>query len=851
MSSMKKRDNFVGTMPGMFLLVLIAFAIVLGILTILFGWSGLTAKAEELSSSDPTNTLYDAAHYAYVELDGTESAQVKNELQQFLDGQIQSMKQAKDVQHQAHVGYRISTNKLYEVHFLEDNTELTEPRSVDLSVRIVRQFNVNWHICMPNGLETWGDVYDELATPDGKPLFCIEPGRLVTGLGGYTQTVLPGNITTRMKQGASVGYSKKKDVAHYWNVQTFLWKELGTQFLVNSLYSQGIQSEINQGIANLAKRPSFQNKQLTLKIGQSVTLTDTNSVFRDYEKLVSNTANLNIKRNGNKLTLTATANSRDSGVLDFGRYKIEPQSIAYVRPNSQTLAWLLDPVRNHTIISIKVIKNAPVIVEHRDKFNNQLLKTTKETKLIGSRYAYKPYNPLKIGDKTYLPQTTKTQTGTVKDGTNKVVFYYDLERTITVSHIDKRNNQLIVPRTVVKKRRGQTYSYSPRTDLKKGSYAYRILTPNPVKGTVGGNNIEIKFYYDLPLMNIDFKHIEIYTANAKKGLPVTLKIQKDLLYDDKQKEYDTQKVSVQLTDKNTKKVVYQKEFSLRALPKELKTTIASNFLEKNQHHTYEAKFLGLTPGEVVSHAEKIDTDGYTATEKAFTVTPQKVPVFTYKDVVMTGRDYGKPMDKKYEQFQMNTVKLQAQKTGYGFSYAVQPVYDNECGVAGIDKPAFDLFVDKRLLDTYLDYPVRDKQAKLSLETTKSKQQTDQYQIEQTLPQVFLEKESGNVFSATQKQAKDKRIREPLVDGGRKFYVPIWMDLGDYEVTLKSQHSIGVHEITVIVKDQLPVKAFMFGHVKSPTIQQDEIVFSPVHSDNPFPNGRPSNFSEEDMKWFKK
>jgi len=57
--------------------------------------------------------------------------------------------------------------------------------------------------------------------------FCIKPGILVNGFGGYTQTVMPSQITKRMQQGASVGYSKTKDIPHYWNTQTFLWDELG------------------------------------------------------------------------------------------------------------------------------------------------------------------------------------------------------------------------------------------------------------------------------------------------------------------------------------------------------------------------------------------------------------------------------------------------------------------------------------------------------------------------------------------------------------------------------------------------------------------------------------------------
>uniref|UniRef100_UPI00359C6F6E MucBP domain-containing protein n=1 Tax=Enterococcus faecalis TaxID=1351 RepID=UPI00359C6F6E len=491
-----------------------------------------------------------------------------------------------------------------------------------------------------------------------------------------------------------------------------------------------------------------------------------------------------------------------------------------------------------------------VIVEHRDKYNNQLLKTTQESKLIGSRYSYKPYNSLKVKGKTYLPQSTNAKSGTIKSGTNKVVFYYDLERTITVSHVDKRTNQLIVPKKTDKKRRGQTYNYSPRKDLKKGTYSYRILTPKNVSGKVGDQNLAITFYYDVPLMSVGFEREEIYTANAQKGLPLKLKIKKEWLYEKALKEYEQEQVTVQITDKNTKAVVYKKAFSLKELPENLAITIDPKFLEKGQCHTYEAQFVGLKKEVVVSKAAKIDTKGYTATEKQINVTPHEAKEIVYKGVVMTYRDYGKAIVEKNEQFRMNTVKCQAQKTGYGFKYAIKPSYENEYSLSGVKDLRFHLTVDSTLIESSLALPKKDGKVQLALETVKNETNGKKKQWEQALPEMYLEKKSGKVFSKEQKQAKDPKIKEELIDGGRKLYVPMWIDLGDYEVDLQSVVPIGVHEITVKVTDYLPIKAYLFGHFDSPSIDQDEIVFSPVDSNNPLPESLKKNFTEEELKWFK-
>ncbi|HGH1683588.1 TPA: hypothetical protein ACJHMO_003693, partial [Enterococcus faecalis] len=97
------------------------------------------------------------------------------------------------------------------------------------------------------------------------------------------------------------------------------------------------------------------------------------------------------------------------------------------------------------------------------------------------------------------------------------------------------------------------------------------------------------------------------------------------------------------------------------------------------------------------------------------VTPNDTPNIDYKGVIMTERDYGQPMVKKMEQFTMHNVKLENQKTGYGFNYTVRPFYGNQLSVTGIKEPSFDLFVDRQLMEKTLNYPIVDNKVKLSLE----------------------------------------------------------------------------------------------------------------------------------------
>lgn len=42
-------------------------------------------------------------------------------------------------------------------------------------------------------------------------------------------------------------------------------------------------------------------------------------------------------------------------------------------------------------------------------------------------------------------------------------------------------------------------------------------------------------------------------------------------------------------------------------------------------------------------------------------------------------------------------------------------------------------------------------------------------------------------------------------------------------------------------------AHMYAHMDSETISEDAIILEPINADDPFPNGVPSGWSEEDVK----
>lgn len=88
-----------------------------------------------------------------------------------------------------------------------------------------------------------------------------------------------------------------------------------------------------------------------------------------------------------------------------------------------------------------------------------------------------------------------------------------------------------------------------------------------------------------------------------------------------------------------------------------------------------------------------------------------------------------------------------------------------------------------------------------------------------------------------------------MNGGRKFYSPIWSYIGKYDMKLKSQ-PIGVNLVMVDVQQQLELYAHMYAHMDSETKEYDEVLLKPVYADDPFPNGLPEGWTKEDMEWIK-
>lgn len=114
----------------------------------------------------------------------------------------------------------------------------------------------------------------------------------------------------------------------------------------------------------------------------------------------------------------------------------------------------------------------------------------------------------------------------------------------------------------------------------------------------------------------------------------------------------------------------------------------------------------------------------------------------------------------------------------------------------------------------------------------------------------MEQKTGNLFTNQQVKDHDPRIKNAIKDGKRKLYVPIWAELGEYNVLIASGIPIGANKVNFEVTQPLNLYAYMYGTIGSETLKDDELLLEPVDPKNPFSNGKPPGWSDEDVAWLK-
>ncbi|MBT2604951.1 hypothetical protein J7E55_18310 [Bacillus sp. ISL-53] len=570
---------------------------------------------------------------------------------------------------------------------------------------------------------------------------------------------------------------------------------------------------------------------------------------------------------------TIAVNGEESNQLDVSKNMSFSFNLYHQVPDEWSEFYydtysITDTIDNHLIIeSLKVLneegKDVTSYFDDKTKGNSINL-VAKSSNIKSSSFynnTYKVVVTVKVKDSSDLVNDVKngkvsfnnifTVTTNSQSKTSNQVTANLNQRKIDVWHLDKID-QSTLEHTSGYLFDGDSYDYSTKDNFKKGDYSYTATPKESKKGIIDGENIELKFYYVLPLIDVNMKHIQIYTENAEKGLPVKLKLTRVFPYGTNISEVANKKLKIELYEQNSNNALISKEYPLKDVPTSIDDwIIPKNKLVKDTHKNYVVKISEIDNKDIVSSHPEINTDGYSSSEKSFKVDTANNSKISYKGVVMTEREIKEDMEVHYETLTIPLKKLSRQKTGYGFELKTEVNYQND--LATNFEIKVESLVDKRLIDSYLSYQQQDNYNIVPLEQTNKTISTDKkstnYIFE--LPHVNVEQKTGYLFSDNQVAAKDPHITYKLKDGMRKLYTPIWSDLGNYNVSLQSIEPIGVNEVTFQVNDKLNLYAYMFGTIGSETLEDDEILIEPVDPKDPFPEGLPSGWTKSDLEWFKK
>ncbi|QTU82973.1 Cys-Gln thioester bond-forming surface protein [Carnobacteriaceae bacterium zg-C25] len=273
---------------------------------------------------------------------------------------------------------------------------------------------------------------------NGEPVFCLDP-RTFAYEGQYVgeeirdgeritnRTTLDKQLQDKLMLVTYFGYKQNPNHKNYHYTQALVWESInyraqsftgGLSMGEYQVWKANVMAKVN-GYKNVV---SFNNQSATLKVGESVTFVDSYNVLQNLNVPAQQNGYTFLK-NGNQLTVTATANAVD-GKVGFKQpfnNLIHGASIVFRKPNSQTVASfkIKDPqsgALNLTTIKKGIIElyktsasNGKAIegVEFTlyDKATNKAL-ATKTTNGDGW-LAFLDLDP----DKTYVVKETKTKQG--------------------------------------------------------------------------------------------------------------------------------------------------------------------------------------------------------------------------------------------------------------------------------------------------------------------------------------------------------------------------------------------------------------------------------------------------------
>lgn len=306
----------------------------------------------------------------------------------------------------------------------------------------------------------------------GGMLWCVAPGNPLNfgENGGYTTEQLNQQNLVIASLIAYWGYETQPSVENAFYTEHHI-QNMGTGVSTSNIKDSsgrvsqaGFEAwikETNRKINSYLTKPSFDNKSISLKKGETLRLDDTNSSLWAY-KVASNDTNMNVSIDGNTLVVKATGNIKDGSVKMI--YNISPSyegaTVVYRHPYSQELmsAGTGDPTS--VKINIKAIKEGKLLLKKVDDTGKAIAgaefnltangKTTKATTNASGELSTPDYNvgtavqyeETKAPAGHYIDPATSKGSVTLKEGTNTIKVTNPRFANLTLVKTDDKGNKI-------------------------------------------------------------------------------------------------------------------------------------------------------------------------------------------------------------------------------------------------------------------------------------------------------------------------------------------------------------------------------------------------------------------------
>ncbi|HAO6008566.1 TPA: Cys-Gln thioester bond-forming surface protein [Listeria monocytogenes] len=214
---------------------------------------------------------------------------------------------------------------------------------------------------------------------DNKKVFCIESGIPANSGEGYVPEAYVNAKKDLLAKIAYYGYTATgKTHYDYAVTQIMIWEQLGDQYVSSTIPNYHQQKAKIMSLVNRHDMlPSFNGKTISVNVGDTITLTDSNGVLSDMT-MESNNTNAFATHNENSLKITPNANSND-GTITFRKV---PQnevgaSIVYKKPHEQSMVEFHLESSKQATIKLDVIKRGNIQAKKIDEETGKPLPNTK------------------------------------------------------------------------------------------------------------------------------------------------------------------------------------------------------------------------------------------------------------------------------------------------------------------------------------------------------------------------------------------------------------------------------------------------------------------------------------------